>query len=131
MRMCDWSSDVCASDLNGSRLPYDGFAQATDVAVIPTAAIDRIEVLLDGASAIYGSDAVGGVANIILKRDYDGMELSGRYGVATDGGSDQRQVTAVGGRSWDHGGDRESVGEGKRGGVAEEVGGGGVHTTTK
>src|SRR5690606_29391651 len=47
--------DATVTLLNGSRLPYDGFAQATDVAVIPTAAVDRIEVLLDGASAIYGS----------------------------------------------------------------------------
>jgi len=96
--------DATVTLLNGSRMPYDGFAQATDAAVIPTAAIQRIEVLLDGASAIYGSDAVGGVANIILKRDYDGAELSGRYGVATEGGYEQRQITAVVGRSWDSGG---------------------------
>lgn len=96
--------DATVTLLNGSRLPYDGFAQATDVAVIPTAAVDRIEVLLDGASAIYGSDAVGGVVNIILKRDYDGVELSGRYGITTDGGYEQRQVTAVAGRTWDSGG---------------------------
>lgn len=96
--------DATVTLLNGSRLPYDGFAQATDVAVIPTAVVDRIEVLLDGASAIYGSDAVGGVVNIILKRDYDGVELSGRYGITTDGGYEQRQVTAVAGRSWDSGG---------------------------
>jgi outer membrane receptor protein involved in Fe transport len=96
--------DATVTLLNGSRLPYDGFAQATDVAVIPVAAIDRIEILLDGASAIYGSDAVGGVANIILKRDYDGVELSGRYGAATDGGYEQRQMTAVAGQRWDSGG---------------------------
>jgi iron complex outermembrane receptor protein len=52
--------------LNGTRLPYDGDIQAIDVSVVPLSAIERVEVLLDGASAIYGSDAVGGVANIIL-----------------------------------------------------------------
>src|SRR3546814_5063944 len=53
--------DATLTLLNGARLAYDGFTQATDVAVIPVAAIDRMEVLLDGASALYGSDAVGGV----------------------------------------------------------------------
>ncbi|MBL8265674.1 TonB-dependent receptor [Steroidobacter sp.] len=90
--------------LNGSRLPYDGVAQAVDISVIPTAAIERVEVLLDGASAIYGSDAVGGVANIQLKRDYDGAELSVRYGEATDGGFVQNQYSGVIGTTWQSGG---------------------------
>jgi iron complex outermembrane receptor protein len=89
--------------LNGSRLPYDGVAQAVDVSVIPTAAIERVEVLLDGASAIYGSDAVGGVANVMLKRDYDGAELSVRYGEASDGGYVQNQYSGVVGKTWDGG----------------------------
>lgn len=97
-------SDATLTLLNGVRLPYDGFAQATDVSVIPVAAIERIEVLLDGASAIYGSDAVGGVTNIILKRDYHGAELAVRYGAATDGGDAQTQYTGVAGRSWVSGG---------------------------
>src|SRR3546814_12816030 len=63
-----------------------------------------MEVLLDGASALYGSDAVGGVANIILKRDYDGAELTTRYGRATDGGHEQTQVSAVVGETWTTGG---------------------------
>lgn len=96
--------DATLTLLNGARLPYDGFAQATDVSVIPVAAIERIEVLLDGASAIYGSDAVGGVTNIILKRDYRGAELAARYGAATDGGDAQTQYTGVAGRSWVSGG---------------------------
>src|SRR3546814_11644652 len=96
--------DATLTLLNGARLAYDGFTQATDVAVIPVAAIDRMEVLLDGASALYGSDAVGGVANIILKRDYDGEELTTRYGRATDGGYEQTQVNAVVGETWTTGG---------------------------
>jgi outer membrane receptor protein involved in Fe transport len=96
--------DATLTLLNGTRLPYDGFTQATDVAVVPIAAIDRLEILLDGASAIYGSDAVGGVANIILKRDYDGVEVSARYGKATEGGFEQQQYTGVGGTHWETGG---------------------------
>ncbi|MEJ1961272.1 MAG: TonB-dependent receptor [Gammaproteobacteria bacterium] len=96
--------DATLTLLNGARLPYDGYIQATDVAVIPVAAIERVEVLLDGASAIYGSDAVGGVANIVLKRDYQGAELSARYGEATDGGYGQQQYTGVFGQQWESGG---------------------------
>lgn len=96
--------DATLTLLNGTRLPYDGFVQAADLSVIPTAAVERVEILLDGASAIYGSDAVGGVANIILKRDYEGVELTARYGLATDGGYEQQQYTALGGRTWRSGG---------------------------
>jgi hypothetical protein len=66
--------------LNGRRMaPYgladDGQKQFSDLNVIPTDAVDRIEVLKDGASAIYGSDAIAGVVNIILRRDYVGNTL--------------------------------------------------------
>src|SRR5215472_13069399 len=60
-------------------------AQAVDLNSIPIAMIDRIEVLKDGASAIYGSDAIGGVINIITKKNYNGFEISGRYGFPTEG----------------------------------------------
>jgi outer membrane receptor protein involved in Fe transport len=96
--------DASLTLLNGSRLPYDGFIQGADLSVIPTAAIDRVEILLDGASAIYGSDAVGGVANVILRRDYRGLELSARHGLATDGGYEQQQYTALAGDNWLSGG---------------------------
>lgn len=96
--------DATITLLNGSRLPYDGFSQATDIAIIPAAAIERIEILLDGASAIYGSDAVGGVANVVLRRDFQGAELSGRYGISTEGGYAQKQFTAVAGHDWGTGG---------------------------
>ena len=51
----------------------------TDVNLIPPSAVERIEVLKDGASALYGTDAVSGVVNIILKSDYQGTEIGGRY----------------------------------------------------
>ncbi len=55
-----------------------------DISVIPLAAIERVEVLSDGASATYGSDAVSGVINIILKTNYQGAEVGGSYGFSTN-----------------------------------------------
>ncbi|MFL6674465.1 MAG: TonB-dependent receptor plug domain-containing protein, partial [Massilia sp.] len=61
-----------------------GFAgAAVDVNSIPISAIERIEVLKDGASAVYGSDAIAGVVNFILRKDYNGVELTGSYGAPT------------------------------------------------
>ncbi len=97
-------ADATLTLLNGRRLAYDGFTQAIDIASIPVDAVNRLEVLLDGASAIYGSDAVGGVANVILKRDYDGIEMTGRFGAATQGGDVQAEYDAVGGTTWEGGG---------------------------
>ncbi|MBA4341269.1 MAG: hypothetical protein C0423_03845 [Methylibium sp.] len=76
--------------LNGRRLaghPFGsiGGSVAVDLNSIPFAAIDRIEVLRDGASAIYGTDAVGGVINFITRKDYRNGELSARYGDTEDG----------------------------------------------
>src|SRR5688572_2894477 len=55
-------------------------AQAVDFGLIPSNAIKSIEVLRDGAAAQYGSDAIAGVINVILRTDTDGLELSGQYG---------------------------------------------------
>ena len=96
--------DATLTLLNGHRLSYDGISQGVDISSIPVSAIERIEVIVDGASALYGSDAVGGVANIILRRDYDGLETTARLGAATDGGDVQQQFGLVGGRRWSSGG---------------------------
>ena len=66
---------------------------------IPAAAIDRVEVMLDGGGAVYGSDAVGGVVNIILKEDYAGASLAGRYEQSATGGN-QNRLDATLGYSW-------------------------------
>lgn len=93
--------------INGRRVAYapvgaaNGY-QFVDVNMIPVSAIDRIEVLADGASAIYGTDAVAGVVNIILKTDYQGFEIGGRYGFATSKGHmEERSAHVVGGVSND------------------------------
>jgi iron complex outermembrane receptor protein len=75
--------------LNGRRMaPYgladDGQKQFSDLNVIPTDAVDRIEVLKDGASAIYGSDAIAGVVNVILRRDYVGNTFRFSRGASED-----------------------------------------------
>jgi len=90
--------------LNGHRLAYDTVAQGVDIAQIPLAAIDRIEIVPDGASALYGSDAVGGVANVILRRDYKGVLASARVGAATEGGDTQQQYDLMTGSRWNGGG---------------------------
>lgn len=96
--------DATLTLLNGHRLSYDGLDQGVDISAVPLSAIERIEVVADGASALYGSDAVAGVANIILRRDYDGLETSARIGGSTEGGNFQQQYSAVGGRRWSSGG---------------------------
>jgi outer membrane receptor protein involved in Fe transport len=70
--------------VNGRRLPKTGLADGGgndgyDIGGVPLAAVERIEVLLDGASAVYGADAVGGVINVILRKDYQGTEAQVRY----------------------------------------------------
>jgi iron complex outermembrane receptor protein len=77
--------------IDGKRVNISAFSTfagtyAVDVNTIPVAMIERIEVLKDGASTLYGSDAIGGVVNIITKKDFNGVEVSGRYGFGLNRG---------------------------------------------
>jgi iron complex outermembrane receptor protein len=66
--------------INGRRLvPGDPFSSAADINVIPTAMIDRVDVLTGGASSVYGSDAIAGVVNFIMDTDFEGIRLDGQY----------------------------------------------------
>ena len=96
--------DATLTLLNGKRLSYGAAYQAVDVSSIPLDAVDRVEVVVDGTSAVYGSDAVGGVANIILKRDYQGLTTSARLTAASDGGYVRQQYSVVTGARWSGGG---------------------------
>ena len=90
--------------VNGRRIAPGGLEGVfTDVSNIPLSAVDRIEVLPDGASALYGSDAVGGVVNFRLRKDYNGAETQARIGSVTKGSSKEYQVGQVLGTSWDTG----------------------------
>jgi outer membrane receptor protein involved in Fe transport len=96
--------DATLTLLNGHRLPADGAFAGVDISAIPLAALDRIEVVPDGASALYGSDAVAGVVNVILRRDYDGLNTAAQLGTSTDGGYFRQQADIVGGTRWAGGG---------------------------
>jgi iron complex outermembrane receptor protein len=85
--------------LNGRRIANYAFGNApVDLNSIPVSAIQRIEVLRDGASAIYGADAISGVINFILRKDYTGIEVSGyATSVEAAGGGNTRSVNITGG----------------------------------
>ncbi|HDS1596005.1 TPA: TonB-dependent receptor [Stenotrophomonas maltophilia] len=88
--------------LNGRRMATYGLADDgqkvfTDLSTIPLDAVERVEVLKDGASAIYGSDAIAGVVNIILRSDFQGAILRGSYGISGDGDGDAKKTTLTAG----------------------------------
>jgi outer membrane receptor protein involved in Fe transport len=97
-------SDATLTLLNGHRLSYSSSRQSVDVSAIPLAAVERIEIVADGSSALYGSDAVAGVANIILRRRVSGLETSARIGSSTDGGYFQQTYGVLDGADWSSGG---------------------------
>ena len=97
-------SNATLTLLNGNRFAYTGASSVIDVSAIPVAAVERIEIVADGASAIYGADAVAGVVNILLKRDYEGLSAMARVGGSTDGGNFQQQYGLLGGKTWASGG---------------------------
>ena len=74
-----------------------GGLQFTDVSIFPTSLISRIEVLKDGASVLYGSEAVGGVVNIFLKKDFEGVEIDARYGFTPSSAVSERRLSAIAG----------------------------------
>jgi len=87
--------------INGRRVAGSGLlGDFADVSSIPLAAVARMDVLLDGASATYGSDAVGGVVNVVMRDRYDGAETRARIGGSTRGGLAQRQIAQTFGRTW-------------------------------
>jgi iron complex outermembrane receptor protein len=88
--------------INGHRTVGQGTTGfAVDPNVIPTVALERVEIVADGASAIYGSDAIAGVANLILRRSFDGVQIGGRYGMADN--YSERQINAIAGAHWSSG----------------------------
>jgi outer membrane cobalamin receptor len=87
--------------LNGHRIAPGGFdGSFVDISQIPLSVIDHLEVLDDGASAIYGSDAVAGVVNIVTRRDFTGAETGLRYGTSTEGGAGEYTASQLLGQSW-------------------------------
>ena len=88
--------------VNGRRMAGSGLqGDFSDASALPAAAVERVDVLLDGASALYGSDAVGGVVNVILRRGFDGQETRARVS-GFDGGHDWSLAHTLG-RRWSSG----------------------------
>lgn len=86
--------------LNGRRMALSSSGQAADVSLIPFGAIARVEVLTDGASALYGSDAIGGVVNFVLRDDFQGAESRVTSGGVTNGGLRQGEISHTIGHRW-------------------------------
>jgi outer membrane receptor protein involved in Fe transport len=97
--------------VNGRRVTTYGFSQTTelgglvsfvDLNSIPIAAVERIEILKDGASALYGSDAMAGVINIVLRKDFTGTEFEVRLGTAASSGAEEQAFNALFGWATPH-----------------------------
>ncbi|WP_226876979.1 TonB-dependent receptor [Microbulbifer hainanensis] len=90
--------------INGRRIVSNGFGgEAADLNSIPLSAVDRIEILKDGASAVYGSDAIAGVVNIILRRDFEGLSVNSYYGAAERGDQETQSYHVTWGKSGERG----------------------------
>jgi len=92
--------------VNGRRiadfpLPFQGQSNFTDVSNIPVGLIERVEILSGSASAVYGSDAIAGVVNFVLKKSADGTRFDFRTGFTEDGGGESQRLTVTTG--WDRG----------------------------
>jgi len=90
--------------LNGNRMaPTSTVGDFVDLSMIPVSALERVDVLADGASAIYGGDAVAGVINFVLRDDFEGAETMVRYGRVTDGDLEEIRASQTFGTAWNSG----------------------------
>lgn len=96
--------------VNGRRVAISSFAESVttnfvDINTIPVAAIERVEVLKDGASAVYGSDAVAGVVNIVLRKNFEGLEFTAGFGDTSESDNSETVFNAI----WGTGGEDGNV----------------------
>ncbi|MCH8059803.1 MAG: TonB-dependent receptor plug domain-containing protein, partial [Proteobacteria bacterium] len=89
--------------VNGKRFASNSVNGFVDLNMIPTAIVDRIEVLRDGASTVYGTDAIAGVVNIITKKDFEGVNIDIGYDVTDENDGDMWNASVVFGTSFDKG----------------------------
>lgn len=90
--------------INGRRVLSNSDGGTVDLNSIPFEAVERVEVLQDGASAIYGSDAIAGVVNVIMRRDYDGLMVKAGYGESSRSDLPNREASVTFGHQADKGG---------------------------
>jgi iron complex outermembrane receptor protein len=95
-----FGSDSTLVLINGLRAAVTGIQGSVDISAIPIAAIDHVEIVTDGASALYGSDAVGGVVNFVLKKDYSGADTGAEVGYPTNGGGLSQRYSQLLGTGW-------------------------------
>ncbi|MCW8832283.1 MAG: TonB-dependent receptor, partial [Colwellia sp.] len=92
--------------VNGKRpiaITNDSNIMLTDIGIIPSELVERVEVLTGGGSAVYGSDAVAGVVNFILKKDFEGTNIRAQMGDTDAGGAESQSVTLTHGINFDDG----------------------------
>ncbi|HLS84575.1 MAG TPA: TonB-dependent receptor [Arenimonas sp.] len=120
--------------IDGRRAPTNPMAASAgaDLNAIPLAAVERIEILSDGASAVYGSDAIGGVVNVITRKDFNGVEIRYGYGSTEVRGGDQEEMSVVFGASSDRTRIIGGASSSKRGMVftRDQIGGGDLGVST-
>lgn len=110
--------------VDGERVPASSTTGVVDIGTIPAGLIERVDVVTGGASAVYGSDAMAGVVNFVLKDNFEGLELTSQYGITEQGDGAQFNIQGLlGGNFGDDRGNmtffasyytRESVGQGDR-----------------
>ncbi|HTQ35444.1 MAG TPA: TonB-dependent receptor [Steroidobacteraceae bacterium] len=93
--------------LDGRRATPGNAAMVVDINTIPAAAIDRVEIITGGASSTYGADAVGGVVNFILKKNFQGLQVDGQYGLSEQGDANEYDIGGILGANFS--GDRGNV----------------------
>jgi len=89
--------------VNGRRLVPGSSNGAVDISILPGGLMDRVEIITGGASAVYGADAVSGVVNFILKDDFEGLQVSGQYGISGESDGEERQYGLLMGGSFGDG----------------------------
>lgn len=90
--------------LNGRRMAPEAITGAADISAIPVNVIDRIEILTDGASSVYGADAVAGVVNIITRQNFSGLQVGAGVTGISEGKTPDHNANVMGGFSWTGGG---------------------------
>jgi len=81
--------------IDGKRMVPTNALMVTDINAIPSALIQRVETITGGASAVYGADAVGGVTNFIMRKDFEGLEFDTQYGITDAGGGEEARISGI------------------------------------
>jgi len=81
--------------IDGKRMVPTNALMVTDSNAIPSALIERVETITGGASAVYGADAVSGVTNFILRKDFEGLEIDTQYGTTDAGGGEEARISGI------------------------------------